>query len=133
MTRYAFLTAAMPVLAFAAPAFAQAPTVISPAPAVVDSAPTSVPGTVAVQTDPLTGDRIATVVLPPSPTVVAPSAPDEAMVWQPGHYQWSPDALTYVWRSGRYVAQAPQEAATWVAGHWEQGPDRWVWIDGHWD
>ena len=129
MTKYGFL-AAVPVLALGAPAFAQQQPVVSYPPAVIESAPAPTTAPVVVDTDPITGNRVATLVLPPTTAVVTPDTPPAAAIWVPGHYDWSPTALTYVWLPGRYVERT---GATWVAGHWKQGPDRWVWVDGYWD
>jgi len=129
MTKYGFL-AAVPVLAFGAPAFAQLQPVVSYPPAVIESAPTPTTASVVLHTDPITGNRVATVVLPPTAAVITPATPPADAVWVPGHYDWSPDTLTYVWAPGHYVART---GATWVAGHWNERPDRWVWVDGYWD
>jgi hypothetical protein len=131
MTKYGFL-AALPFLALGAPAFAQQQPVLSSVPAVVDGAPTSVPAAVAIHTDPLTGDRIATLVLPPAPGVIAPSEPSADAVWEPGHYEWSRRTATYVWLPSHYIEQTPV-GATWIAGHWQERPGHWIWVDGHWD
>jgi hypothetical protein len=138
MTKYGFL-AALPALALATPAFAQlqpvdlvGPVAVEPAPVVASSAPP-----LTIHTDPLTGDRVATMVLPPAvpPAIVTTPttiAPDSKLAWVSGHYDWSNAYQNYEWTAGHFV-ERPSISATWVAGHWEQRPNHWLWIDGRWD
>jgi WXXGXW repeat (2 copies) len=129
MTKYGFL-AAVPVLALGAPAFAQLQPVVSYPPPVIESAPPATTAPIGLRTDPITGDGIATLVLPPAAAVITPSTPPADATWVPGHYEWSSDALNDGWLPDRYVEQT---GATWIAGHWEERPDRWIWVDGRWD
>ena len=67
--------------------------------------------------------------VPPPQTEVIPVAPNERVVWQPGHWRWN--GTTYVWIAGRYIAK-PVHAAHWIEGHWAMRGGGWVWVGGHW-
>ena len=86
---------------------------------------------------PESGSTVSTVVIapnaPPPPQVeTPPPPPGAAVVWTPGRWGWDPEALNYVWVSGRYV-EPPRARAAWAPGHWRQEPRGWVWVEGHWN
>lgn len=68
---------------------------------------------------------------PPGPrSEVVPPPPPEAVVWEPGHWNWN--GRDWEWIPGQYVARA-QPTAQWVPGHWAERPGSgWVWVPGHW-
>lgn len=67
---------------------------------------------------------------PPAPrTETIPPAPSEAVVWNPGHWEWA--GTRYVWVSGHYI-QRPTAQANWVPGRWVKRDGDWYWVEGHW-
>jgi hypothetical protein len=74
-------------------------------------------------------------VMAPPPPVVAPEplppppGPVEAMVWVPGHYEWSGRA--YYWVHGHYI-QRPEPGLIWEPGVWVNVHGHYEWHGGHW-
>ena len=71
---------------------------------------------------------------PPIPPVRVEEVPkppptSQALVWQPGHYEWN--GAGYVWYSGEYVPQAGH-GTLWQPGYWQQTAAGWTWQPGHW-
>ncbi len=61
---------------------------------------------------------------PPKPPVTA-----EALMWQPGHWDWNGSG--YVWAKGQYVP-AEGHGNLWMPGWWSRTPNGWVWQPPHW-
>ena len=71
---------------------------------------------------------------PPVPPPIAEAVPKppvtaEALMWQPGHWEWSGSA--YVWVSGQYVPAAGH-GNMWMPGWWSRSPSGWSWQPPHW-
>jgi hypothetical protein len=71
---------------------------------------------------------------PPAPPLTAeiipkPPVSAEALIWQPGHWDWSGGG--YVWAIGQYVPAAGH-GNLWVQGWWSFGPGGWIWQPAHW-
>jgi WXXGXW repeat (2 copies) len=60
----------------------------------------------------------------PKPPVTA-----EALMWQPGHWDWNGSA--YVWAKGQYVPAAGH-GNLWMPGWWARTPTGWEWQPPHW-
>ena len=65
---------------------------------------------------PESGSTVTTTVIapnpPPAPRVeTPPPPPGPAVVWTPGHWQWTPGPQTYVWVGGRYIEPPRPHAA----------------------
>jgi hypothetical protein len=61
--------------------------------------------------------------------VPPPPGPPEAVVWAPGHWEWS--GRSYFWVSGHYV-ERPEVGLFWEPGRWIDRHGHWEWIGGHW-
>jgi hypothetical protein len=71
---------------------------------------------------------------PPVPPLVAelmpkPPVTPEALVWQPGHWDWG--AGGYIWAPGQYVPAAGH-GNLWVPGWWARTDAGWSWQPAHW-
>jgi hypothetical protein len=71
---------------------------------------------------------------PPVPAPVAeiipkPPVTAEALMWQPGHWDWNGSG--YVWAGGQYVP-ARGHGNLWVPGWWSRSDAGWVWQPAHW-
>jgi hypothetical protein len=60
----------------------------------------------------------------PKPPVTA-----EALMWQPGHWDWNGNG--YVWAKGQYVPAAGH-GNMWMPGWWARTPSGWQWQPPHW-
>ncbi|HQT78156.1 MAG TPA: hypothetical protein PLD10_13960 [Rhodopila sp.] len=60
----------------------------------------------------------------PKPPVTA-----EALMWQPGHWDWTGSG--YVWAKGQYVPAAGH-GNMWMPGWWARTPSGWQWQPPHW-
>jgi WXXGXW repeat (2 copies) len=71
---------------------------------------------------------------PPVPAPMAESIPKppvtgEALVWQPGHWDWN--GTGYVWAPGQYVPAAGH-GQLWMPGWWARTESGWSWQPAHW-
>jgi hypothetical protein len=71
---------------------------------------------------------------PPVPPPVAEAIPKppvtgEALMWQPGHWDWNGSG--YVWARGQYVP-ARGHGNLWVPGWWSRSSAGWNWQPPHW-
>jgi hypothetical protein len=62
-------------------------------------------------------------------TVPKPPVTGEALVWQPGHWEWN--GTGYVWAAGEYVPAAGH-GPLWQPGWWSPTPAGWSWQPAHW-
>ena len=69
--------------------------------------------------------------VPPIPAerVPVPPSADVALIWRPGHYDWT--GTNYVWVPGEWVERAGH-GTLWQDGYWRAGPGGDVWAPGHW-
>ena len=89
-----------------------------------------------VPAEPRSGSTVATEIIapepPPAPRVeVRPEPSRPGMVWQEGHWEWTPATKTYSWMPGEF-AMPPQPRAVWSPGGWHKRPGGWIWMPGHW-
>jgi hypothetical protein len=84
--------------------------------------------------------QVSTVLAAPGPpppphSELVPPPPQGAgaVVWQPGHWQYSGMPNNpWSWQPGQYVPPPPGQT-TWIPGHWTQQPTgAWNWNEGHW-
>jgi WXXGXW repeat (2 copies) len=74
---------------------------------------------------------IAPYAPPAVQTEVIPAAPDDSVIWHPGHWVW--ENGNWAWDAGHYVAR-PRRTAMWEPGHWAERSDGgYVWLEGHWN
>jgi hypothetical protein len=71
---------------------------------------------------------------PPVPAPVAevmpkPPVTAEALMWQPGHWDWNGSG--YVWARGQYVP-ASGHGRFWMPGWWARTEAGWQWRPAHW-
>jgi hypothetical protein len=112
-----FAIPAIAALAASTAALAQPVQVLTPAPAQYTQS------TVIVAPSAPPPARVETIPAPPS-------AQQQVMYWQPGHWMWN--GANWEWASGQYV-QRPAPQAVWEPGHWAQQPTGgYVWVDGRW-
>ena len=62
-------------------------------------------------------------------TVPKPPVTSEALMWQPGHWDWNGNG--YVWAKGQYVPAAGH-GNLWMPGWWAKTPSGWAWQPPHW-
>lgn len=71
---------------------------------------------------------------PPVPDALAETIPKppvtaEALMWQPGHWDWNGSG--YVWAPGQYVPAAGH-GSLWMPGWWSRSESSWIWQPPHW-
>ena len=71
---------------------------------------------------------------PPVPDALAESIPKppvtaEALMWQPGHWDWNGSG--YIWAPGQYVPAAGH-GSLWMPGWWSRTESTWAWQPPHW-
>ncbi len=71
---------------------------------------------------------------PPVPPLVAEATPKppvtgEALMWQPGHWDWNGSG--YIWARGQYVPAAGH-GNLWMPGWWSKTEAGWTWQPPHW-
>lgn len=66
---------------------------------------------------------------PIAETIPKPPVSPEALLWQPGHWNWN--GQSYDWQPGEYVPAAGH-GALFQTGYWQQTPSGWVWVKAHW-
>lgn len=71
---------------------------------------------------------------PPVPPLMAETLPKppvtgDALVWQPGHWDWSGSG--YLWQPGQYVPAAGH-GGLWQPGWWAPMASGWSWQPAHW-
>lgn len=71
---------------------------------------------------------------PPVPPPIAETIPKppvtaEALVWQPGHWNWTGSG--YEWAQGQYVPAAGH-GNLWMPGWWTHTSSGWQWQPPHW-
>ncbi len=71
---------------------------------------------------------------PPVPALITEAMPKpplsaEALMWQPGHWNWN--GTGYVWLPGQYVPAAGH-GPLFQQGYWRQSPSGWTWQPAHW-
>jgi hypothetical protein len=71
---------------------------------------------------------------PPVPGPIAEPVPKPpvsatALIWQPGHWDWS--GSSYAWVPGQYVARSGH-GDLWMPAWWEKTAAGWVWHPAHW-
>lgn len=62
-------------------------------------------------------------------TVPKPPVTAEALMWQPGHWDWNGNG--YVWAKGQYVPAAGH-GNMWMPGWWSHSESGWQWQPPHW-
>jgi hypothetical protein len=62
-------------------------------------------------------------------TPTKPPVTEEALMWQPGHWDWNGSG--YIWAKGQYVPAAGH-GNLWVPGWWSRTDTGWVWQPAHW-
>jgi hypothetical protein len=62
-------------------------------------------------------------------TQTKPPVTEEALMWQPCHWDWNGSG--YVWAKGQYVPAAGH-GNLWMPGWWSRTPEGWVWQPPHW-
>jgi hypothetical protein len=69
--------------------------------------------------------------VPPLQPEAVPKPPvtSEALMWQPGHWDWN--GTSYVWSNGQYVPAAGH-GSLWMPGWWSRTPAGWTWLPPHW-
>ncbi len=77
---------------------------------------------------------VATPPYPPVPAPLAdpmpkPPVTPEALVWQPGHWDWQ--GTGYTWVAGEYVPRAGH-GNDWQPGWWSLQSGGWHWVAAHW-
>lgn len=68
----------------------------------------------------------------PSPRaeqVPAPPRSSVALIWQPGHYDWT--GTTFAWTPGEWVERAGH-GTLWQDGYWRRAGDSYAWVPAHW-
>jgi hypothetical protein len=58
-----------------------------------------------------------------------PPVSGEALLWQPGHWDWNGSG--YAWQPGEYVPAAGH-GNLFQRGYWQQTPSGWTWVAAHW-
>jgi WXXGXW repeat (2 copies) len=71
----------------------------------------------------------APVPAPMAETIPKPPVSAVALIWQPGHWDWS--GHSFVWVPGQYV-DAAGHSGNWMPGFWEKTDSGWVWHPAHW-
>jgi len=66
---------------------------------------------------------------PMQETIPKPPVTGEALLWQPGHWNWNGNG--YAWQPGEYVPAAGH-GNLFQTGYWEQTPTGWRWVPAHW-
>jgi hypothetical protein len=71
---------------------------------------------------------------PPVPALISEPVPKppvtaEALMWQPGHWDWNGSG--YAWANGQYVPAAGH-GSLWMPGWWSRTPAGWTWVPPHW-
>ena len=71
---------------------------------------------------------------PPVPALIPENIPKppvaaEALMWQPGHWDWN--GFQFTWAQGLYVPAAGH-STLWIPGRWSPGPYGWKWRPPHW-
>jgi hypothetical protein len=69
---------------------------------------------------------------PPPPraeTIPKPPVTEDAVTWQPGHWEW--DGKDYSWHEGAWVPLAGH-GTQWQPGYWALQNGAWVWVPAHW-
>ncbi|HUN44717.1 MAG TPA: YXWGXW repeat-containing protein [Acetobacteraceae bacterium] len=69
------------------------------------------------------------VPAPLQETIPKPPVSGDALLWQPGHWNWNGNG--YVWQPGEYVPAAGH-GNLFQTGYWEQTPTGWRWMPAHW-
>lgn len=82
----------------------------------------------------LPGCVAATAGHPAVPPVLAEDVPAPpptrvALIWRPGHYEWS--GRTYAWIRGEWVSRAGH-GTLWQDGYWRRIGAAEVWMPAHW-
>ncbi|WP_162800515.1 YXWGXW repeat-containing protein [Acidibrevibacterium fodinaquatile] len=77
---------------------------------------------------------VATPPFPPVPpprqeTMPKPPVSEQALLWQPGHWDWNGHG--YDWIAGKWVPR-DGHSAMWMEGYWKRELGAWVWVPGHW-
>ncbi len=60
---------------------------------------------------------------------LAACTPAEALMWQPGHWDWV--GTGYTWREGQWVKRAGH-GTEWQDGYWSNRNGTWTWLPAHW-
>ncbi len=71
---------------------------------------------------------------PPVPPVRAENVPAPppsriALIWRPGHFQWT--GTDYAWTPGEWVDRAGH-GTLWQDGYWKRSGATETWIPAHW-
>ncbi len=71
---------------------------------------------------------------PPVPPLISELVPKppitaEALMWQPGHWDWNGSG--YIWAKGQYVPAAGH-GSLWMPGWWSHNTSGWIWVPPHW-
>lgn len=69
------------------------------------------------------------VPAPLTETMPKPPVTAEALLWQPGHWDWNGSG--YVWEPGEYVPAAGH-GPLFQPGYWSKGDSGWQWQPAHW-
>jgi hypothetical protein len=77
----------------------------------------------------LEGNPYPPVPSPVSEVVPKPPVTSEALMWQPGHWDWN--GSVYTWAKGQYVPAAGH-GSLWMPGWWTRDSAGWTWVPPHW-
>ena len=69
------------------------------------------------------------VPAPQAETMPLPPVTAEALVWQPGHWNWNGGG--YTWAAGMYVPAAGH-GDLWMKEYWSRTNGVWEWQPAHW-
>lgn len=82
-----------------------------------------------VQQGGLAGNPYPPVPAPMVEAIPKPPVTGQALMWQPGHWEWN--GTGYMWLPGQYVPAAGH-GSLWMPGFWAQTPSGWSWTPAHW-
>ncbi len=69
--------------------------------------------------------------VPSAPAEQVPTPPRSpvALIWRPGHYDWT--GAGYVWTPGEWVGRAGH-GTLWQDGYWQESGEISEWVPAHW-
>jgi len=73
----------------------------------------------------------ANIAPPPIPDYAQPPCPEDGYMWEPGYWNWDPNANDYYWVPGVWVAP-PSPGLLWTPGYWGYDGARYVFHAGYW-
>ena len=80
-----------------------------------------------------TGKALIAPEQPPAVRVEEqPARPAPGFAWQPGRWDWNPEAKRYMWVPGRWRRILHPHHRRWVAGEWVESAGGYKWTGGYW-